>query len=543
MPMNTAVTYDVRKETRLHGRVLFTVCVALFALMSYGGIRSSDSEVVFRMGESIATRGSLALEHDLEEWHAFGVAFGRNHALYSIFGPLESIVIAPIIKVADWINETEWYVPLTPMLTLSHFTEGGFYNYVQGVSTKAPRPHALRMLSAIYNVLVSAFGVFVFWKILLLLTKSIPSSFLVSVIYAFATHVWPYSGTFFSEPLATLMVLLSFLYLLKSDEVSVETQGLRGYRPVFWSGILMGLAIVAHITAALYAPFFAFYFFWKSESHRSGFWQRVERAAVYSFGVFILVFILGWFNFYRFGSFFETGRTISAISGEIFGYGVTVFPLQGLFGLLFGAGKGIVFFMPVLVLSSFLWRSFFKEDRMLFWVVFAAVAFRVLFIASRSDWHAGFCIGARYLVMAIPFFLIPLAFWLKNHEATKFNRAFGLISAAGFLFAVEQFYFCLAEVFTFLQILKFRERYFGIDVFNNDLLYLNWKYSPLTNYDQMRISPFFLRYSGLSFGKLMLFGTILIAILFAIFFVRVRMMPRSLGTTPRQAEEPSSHPR
>jgi hypothetical protein len=524
--MDTTPNVDMQNEIRLYGRVIFVTCLVLFTLTSYVGIRSSDSEVVFRMGESIAMRGSFALERDLEEWHAFGVAYGKDHKLYSIFGPLESIVLAPIIKVADWINETGWYNKIIPMLTLSHFTEGGFYNYVQGVSTKVPRPHALRMLCAIYNILVSALGVFVFWKILLLLTKSIPASFLTSVIYALGTHVWPYAGTFFSEPLATLMILLSFLSLVKSEETSVTNQGLRGYRTVFWSGIWMGLAIAAHITAILYVPFFAFYFFWKADNERTGFWQRVERAAVYIFGVFVLVFLLGLYNYVRFGSFLETGRTISALSGEIFGYGVTVFPLLGMFGLLFGASKGLVFFMPVLVLSSVMWRSFYSANRKLFWVVFAAVAFRILFIASRSDWHAGFCTGARYLVMSIPFFLIPLAFWLKSHEATKFNRTFGFVSAVGFVCAVEQFYLCLGEVFTFLQILKYRERYFGIDVFNNDLLYLNWKYSPLTNYDQMKIAPFFLRYSGLSFANLMLLGSVLLAVLFLLFFAFTRQMSR-----------------
>jgi len=533
--MHTAVTGDNRKEIRLYGTVLFALCVLFFALMSYGGIRSSDSEVVFRMGESIAMRGSISLESDLEDWPAFGVAYGRNHALYSVFGPLESVVLAPIIKTADWMNQTGWYVPLTPFLSLSHFAEGGYFNYLEGVATRTPRPHALRMLCAIYNILVSAFGVFVFWKILLLLTKSLPASFLVSVIYAFGTHVWSYSGTFFSEPLATLLVLLSFHYLLKAEETGAETTGLHIYKSVFWSGIWMGLAITAHITAILFAPFFAFYFFWKPTGTRTIFWQRLERAAVFSFGVFILVFILGGYNYYRFGSFFETGRTISAMYTRNFGYGVTVFPLQGLFGLLFGAGKGIVFFMPVLVLCSFLWKSFYKESPKLFWIVCAVVVFRVLFIASRSDWHGGFCTGARYLVMAIPFFLMPLAFWLKKHEAARFNRAFGLFSAAGFLFAVEQFYLCLGEAFIYLQTIKFQERSFGINVFENDLLYLNWKYSPLLNYDSMRVSPFLLRYSGIPFEGLVLIGTILLAVFFTIFFLMVRKMSRSVADFPRQA--------
>ena len=37
---------------RKDGRTLGAVCLAAFTLMMYGGIRSPDSEIVFRAGES-----------------------------------------------------------------------------------------------------------------------------------------------------------------------------------------------------------------------------------------------------------------------------------------------------------------------------------------------------------------------------------------------------------------------------------------------------------------------------------------------------------
>jgi hypothetical protein len=518
-----------QKQVRRYGILLFCLCLFFFGLIPYGGVRSSDSEVVFRVAESLAKRGVFYLEHDLEDWHAFGVATGRGERLYAIFGPLESVVLAPIVMVGEVVTETGWYKPLVPMLPLSHFSERGFFDYLEGKTTSEPKPHALRMFASFFNVLMTAFCVLVFWRILLLLTKSIPASFLVSIIYAIGTHAWAYAGTFFSEPLATLLVLLSFLYLLKADELAERGEGSRANRPVFWSGTWMGLAITAHITAALYAPFFALYILWKDYESHPTFLRRLERGSVFAVAVFVLLFLLGWYNYFRFGSFFETGRTVSANSGEIFGYGVFVSPLRGLYGLIFGAGKGVLFFMPALVLGAFLWKNFLRENKMLFWMVASAVAFRVLFIAARSDWHGGFCTGPRYLVMAIPFFLIPLAFWLKQQEASRFKQAFGVMSCVGFAFSVEQLYFCLAEIFSFLQIWKFNEMLAGFSVFENDIIYLDWKYSPLLSPSSMKIAPFLLRWTGLPMGELMAFGSIVLLISFAIFYLLLLKMPRSVS--------------
>jgi len=518
-----------QKQVRRYGILLFCICLFFFGLIPYGGVRSSDSEVVFRVAESLADRGVFYLEHDLEDWHAFGVATGRGDRLYAIFGPLESVLLAPVVKVGEWVNETGWYKPLVPMLPLSHFSERGFFDYLEGKTTTDARPHALRMFASFFNVLMTAFCVLVFWRILLLLTKSIPASFLVSIIYGLGTHAWAYAGTFFSEPLATLLVLLSFFYLLRADELGETGRGSEANRPVFLSGLWMGLAITAHITAALYAPFFTLYILWKEYGSHPTFFRRLEKGAVFVVGVFIFLFLLGLYNYFRFGSFFETGRTVSAISGEIFGYGEFVFPVRGLYGLIFGAGKGVLFFMPVLVLGAFLSKSFLHENRKLFWMVATAVAFRVLFIAARSDWHAGFCTGPRYLVMSIPFFLIPLAFWLKQRQETQFARAFGVMTLVGFVFSVEQFYFCLGEIFSFLQIWKFNEMLAGFSVFENDVLYLDWKYSPLLSPSSMKIAPFLLRWTRLPMGDLMAIGTAVLLIFFTIFYLLMRRMPRSVS--------------
>jgi hypothetical protein len=524
--MPTAMTDLYPRQVKTFGLVLFFLSAALYGFITYGGVRSSDSEVVFRVAESLAQKGEFTVERELEEWKAFGVAYGRGGKLYSIFGPLESILLAPIVKVADLINETGWYAKYTPLLPLSQFTEGGFYDLLQRHVTKSPRPHALRMLSSIYNVIISALSVFVFWLILLRLTRSLPTSFLVSLIYAFGTLAWPYAGTFFSEPLATLLVLVSFYYVLKSENEAPDAKDLRSYKTILLSGIWLGLAITAHITAALFAPFFVIYFLWRPSAEQANVWKRLEQASVFSFGVFVLLFLLGWYNYARFGNFFETGRTVSPTSAMLFGYGTFISPFRGLFGLFFGAGKGLVFFTPIAVVGAILWRNFHDEHRKLFWIVVAAVAFRFLFVASRSDWHAGFCIGPRFLLMVIPFFLIPLALWLKRQEETRFTRSFGIVTVGALLCSIEQLYFGLGELFSHLQILKFAERWKGIDVFEGDLLYLNWSYSPVLILKNARVSPFLLRWTGLSVIELLAVGSIILLVMFFLLFLLIRGMPR-----------------
>ena len=234
----------------------------------------------------------------------------------------------------------------------------------------------------------------------------------------------------------------------------------------------------------------------------------------------------------RFGSFFETGRTVTSTSAMMFGYGTFVSPFRGLFGLLFGAGKGLVFFVPIAVVGGLLWKTFYDEHRKLFWIVAAAVAFRMLFIASRSDWHAGICIGPRFLLLVIPFFLIPMALWLKNQEALRFTRSFGVVTAGALLCSIEQLYFCLGELFTHLQLLKFAERWKGIDVFEDDLLYLNWDYSPIITLKDALVSPFLLRFSGLTVSELLLVGSIILLLIFAVLFVMIRKMPRGVISGP-----------
>ncbi|MCK7525375.1 MAG: glycosyltransferase family 39 protein, partial [Ignavibacteriales bacterium] len=84
------------------------------------------------------------------------------------------------------------------------------------------------------------------------ITQSVTVSFYTTFIYTFGSLILSYTGTF--EPLCTLFIILSFLFMFKNEEnEKPNKQELKNY---FYSGIFLGLAITSHISAVLSVPFY-----------------------------------------------------------------------------------------------------------------------------------------------------------------------------------------------------------------------------------------------------------------------------------------------
>ena len=68
----------------------------VYALFSYGGIRSPDGEVLYRTAESLVRDGDFSIE-PLEAWPEFGVARGRDGEWYGKYGPGQPLAAAPLV--------------------------------------------------------------------------------------------------------------------------------------------------------------------------------------------------------------------------------------------------------------------------------------------------------------------------------------------------------------------------------------------------------------------------------------------------------------
>ncbi len=568
------------------GFVLLLLTALLYTLTNYGGIRAADSEIVFRLSESIATEGKLDVK-ELELWPGFGVSPGKDQKKYPVFGPAESFLNVPFYLLARTINKTGWYNNLS-YLPPSHYCTDGIFSFVRNRTPRQPEQHALRFIVSFFNVLVSTLTVSVFWLIMWSLLRHTFSAFAAASVFAFGTLLWPYSGTFFSEPLATLFVLLSFyLLVIRERAVSASAQEktalnapgnpgkddqkdknkikvsflrklLRQINNKFlWAGIFLGVAIAAHLTAVLFVPFFMIYGFFlakhKGRLRRSdiasggqnpfekGFWtpktfdersvspnhetpltgstsRGVKALLIFSAGLGIILPALAFYNFYRFGNFLETGRLVDAAAGKQFYYGHFVFSLRNLYGLLLSSGKGLLLYSPAVFLGIFGWYVFHKQKRLLSYIILAMVVFRILFIAGRSDWHGGFCLGPRYLIMIIPFLMIPFGFGLKELLSRKKIRAVVLLGIFAFFCVAQQVYFCTGEIFTYYQAVKLKSAASSIDIFKNDRIYFDRDVSPLYHLLEGKRGPFLFQGVELSNAGLCLLLILLTALILTVFY-------------------------
>lgn len=471
--------------------LFFILSSLLYSLMTYGGIRSPDSELVFRTGFSLVTEGTFAISEELV-WKGFGVSPGKDGRQYAFFGPGEALASVPLIYIAQTINKTSWYEGLsTP---ISHYVGSGLLTYVTGGKLDDPEAHALRFIVSLLNVLVCAMAVVVFFLLIDKLTQSIISAVLVTIIFAFGTMIFPYSGTFFSEPLAILFVLIS-LYTLVLIDMNGSANGSRpwSYRLVL-SGISLGMAITTHVTAGLFAPFFLAYAAYLQYKKGALLKEAVHSGALFMLGLGVILVLLGCYNYARFGSFMETGRTIGQS-----GYMAFLSPWEGLKGLLWSSGKGLLWYCPAIIPALIFWRYLHKERAFLSVMIITAVAVRLLFFASRHYWHGGFCLGPRYMIMIIPLMLIPLGFLVKDLISKNKKTALWLFGGFSFICISQQIYFCLGEIFSYLHIVKWNAANQGIDAFKNHLIYLDWNVSPLLYLLNGKRSPFLLQ--GISLGN------------------------------------------
>lgn len=453
---------------------LFWTCLCVYWATAHAAIRSPDAEVLFEACDALKTRGSFAVE-PVSAWEGFGVAAGRDGRTYSIFGPLGSIACVPLLAVVDALEPAalfdRWGIAPPP----SHYVEGGLFAALDRAAPTEIEPHARRALVAwVFNAVVSALGVVLFFRIARRFASDDRAALVVAGVYALATPAWPYAGTFFSEPLATLLLL-----------AAVDRLALPEGRDEPWhlvvGGLLAGLAAWAHVTAVLFAPFLLALAAWR----RGAF--APAAALAFGAGLGIALGGLAAYHFALWGDPFETGRGAD--------YGRFVAPWRGLYGLLLSPGKGLFVHVPIAVLAVWAFPAFVRRHRTLGAILVAALLFRLVFVAARSDWHGGFSPGPRLLVQAIPFLLLPLVPWLESRldGRSPARIAFALLAIASFAI---QWLFVAGEPFGVLHALRLEAMAAGQNVFEADRLYLDLHLAPLVHLPRGAVGPLLFRDVG-----------------------------------------------
>ncbi|HEX8991521.1 MAG TPA: hypothetical protein VF784_07560 [Anaerolineales bacterium] len=247
-------------------------------------------------------------------------------------------------------------------------------------------------------------------QIALIVSQNAWKALLAALGVSLGTMLWPYSVVYFGHVPAAMFATLAF-YLLLRWRSRAEAPSRRS---LFWAGLAMGFAFITDYTTALIIAgllVYAIYIVsgsglkdWLSASM----WGFLGAAIPLSFMVAYNVLVYG--TPLAFGYSHEATPAFS--QGQTTGLmGIGVPNLSVLYHISVDPRFGLFWQSPVLLLAVV---GFIASLRRRAWRVEAALCLYVilsllLMNAGYFLWWGGAVSGPRFLIVALPFFIVPLA--------------------------------------------------------------------------------------------------------------------------------------
>lgn len=380
---------------------VFLLLLSIYMLTHGADLFISDGIVMYRTTEAMVDRHSLALEHDplLPQ-----IVPGRDGEYYSKYGIGQPLAATVPFVLAQQVMP----------IAFPYMYDKAFENYF------------VTMFSQFVTAITGAAMFLLAYR----LGNGLRLSIILALIWGLCTMAWPYSKTFFSEPLFTGCLVVTALGLLGYHQAS----GRWRFGWLALAGFALGYAMLTRIGGAVLLPAILAYALWATASHPEGaplrwIWQRVRgrqdgeeiwpsrwrshaAGALLAFGLplAICLAVLLWHNWARFGSPLNNGYTDESFSTPL---------LTGLAGLLLSPGKSIFLYVPITMLAVVAWPRFWREQRAAAMFYAALTIITLVQTALWWAWWGGWCWGPRLLTPALPLIVLGLGPLLRSSRAAR----------------------------------------------------------------------------------------------------------------------------
>jgi hypothetical protein len=251
-------------------------------------------------------------------------------------------------------------------------------------------------------------------------------SLLVALAMAFGTPVWPFTSVVFENVLSMTLVVMAVYCVLKAPSTPSRLGS-----PLL-AGFLLGLASFVEYAAALFVVPLAVFTWNRSRALRGS-------------ALLVLSFLVGpalhaAYDFALFGNPLTTPEQLKTgaskpLVGILSSFNLWSAPAHVLLYLI-GPYRGMLFLCPIMLLGlvafTLNWGlKQFRAESLLFLTLAVLV---LVFYSAWSDWAGGLCYGPRFLTVATPFMLIPLAPYLdRNRTRKEWALFFGLTVYSSFI--------------------------------------------------------------------------------------------------------------
>lgn len=369
--------------------LLFVAFVVLYTATGRVILDSTDGEKMLQNAEGLL-HGRLTVESDISRESR--PSLGPDGREYSPFGIGQPVLAIPFYLAGVLASKV-----------------------VPGL----PERFAVRACVMQFCPVVLALTCALLFLILRRLELSGPGALTGSLVFGLATLAWPYSKTFFSDPLSGLLVLIvawnTHLACSESDPKAARVAGFAAAAGILvrhFNILVAGLAGLFLVISALRGP---------------DPWRQLGRQMLaYLPAVTVGMIFWGWHNWVRYG-----GVTITA-GTEFERFGATPLWL-GVVGLLVSPGKGLLWYSPVVVLAPAGFARLSRPRPGLPLVLVAFIALHVCLYATLTHWGGHWSWGPRFLVSILPLLALGTAITLAGWPGWSRTRRLG----AGLLIALS----------------------------------------------------------------------------------------------------------
>ena len=286
-------------------------------------------------------------------------------------------------------------------------------------------------LELFYAPFFLAFSVGIFFLICLEYKFTRQTSIILSFVLAFSTIIWAYSNTSLSVVPTVLFVLLGYLFFKKFRRLN-QNKFLLISSASFAFAFLIREDVILFIL-----PIWLFLLvnFLKRNS-------KIYTLVFYSVPLLFSYYLHRLLNPHDSPLRYiqSEDSTPTALGAELAGF----IPLNSAshvitasFGSLFAPGVGLFIFSPILITVFFSFPDFFRKHRSECLLFLSFLVLNIFYHAEMQNWHGLSAWGSRYLLMLIPFLLIPLGASLEQRSKKFMLLLILILGTFGVLFNIS----------------------------------------------------------------------------------------------------------
>jgi hypothetical protein len=273
----------------------------------------------------------------------------------------------------------------------------------------------------LFNIFVTALTAAVVYAYGLALGYRARVAVIVAALYGLCTIAWPYSLTFFREPLFTLLGLTSALLVVRLRQRLAARQ--RPFLPLIALAVTLTGALLSKEAMLFLVPVLVL----EALPSRLGRVHISRQVILVLIGVAVLGVVLALVVLNA-DTLLGVSQRYDLVNRLRQARRNLQFGCIGVKSYLFAPSYSVWIFSPVLVLGFFGWPRLIRERRarQILVPLVMLVVFMVGYALGRGEyWNGGIGWGARYLVPVTPFlalWLLPVVESLLEHGAVRWAR-------------------------------------------------------------------------------------------------------------------------